>query len=98
MESTSRETDETDRGATELSCGLRGKENHYETQDQNQGRKARCQPQHHRPLTSWGLLRCQRPRSCPEKYRTSEHKKKENCMKLKTRIKAGKLAGNHNII
>jgi hypothetical protein len=33
----------------------------------------------------------------PRKYQTSEQIK-ENCMKLKTKIKAGKLASNHNPI
>jgi hypothetical protein len=68
----------------------------YETQDQNQGRKARFQPQHYRSLKRFENTRlCGKSRSSPKNQETW---RKENHMKLKTKIKAGRLAANHNTI
>ena len=70
----------------------------YEAQDQTQGRKARREPQHHRSLIVLGHVpgHAAKLRSCPES--TQHPNTKENRMKLKTKIKAGKLAANHNTI
>jgi hypothetical protein len=73
------------------------KENRNETQDQNQGGKTISKPQPHRSLTLLGMYRSLRSEVMPETFKRPKPKK-ENRMKLKTKIKAGKLASNHNPI
>ncbi len=68
----------------------------YETQNQSQGGKALRKPQHHCSLTLLGLMTIPRSEVIPESFNLPNPK--ENRMNLKTKIKAGKLAGNHNTI
>jgi hypothetical protein len=69
----------------------------YEAADSNQGWSSRSEPQHDRSLTVLGHAPIPRSEVMPRKFQTSEHSK-ENRMKLKTKIKAGKLSANHNTI
>jgi hypothetical protein len=68
----------------------------YETADSNQGWSSDPESQHDRSLTLKGHVPIPRSEVMPRKYPTSNTK--ESRMKLKTRVKAGKLAANHNPI
>jgi hypothetical protein len=87
-------TDYRNAGGTEFHAVAARKGESYETADSNQGWPSQPESQHDRSLTLKGHVPIPRREVMPRKF----HPHKENRMKLKTKIKAGRLASNHNSI